>query len=319
MMKDNLIIASKLLSDFSNFMGNRSTTFLTRIEGLLSNILEWHFEVWKKEQNYLGKEGKVEIWGIYGELSRTLDSIFRQIETRSLKERASFSFFEGLKKHAEKYKNESVSARFYIESLFNTFYQVFFQLIYDTPERFDIWNHYFPNEWKVTKSNLQNPENITTRIALKNFFEWAPKRIWKSKEEKDFSLNDVSSNLFPEVDPILWAKMLIFIFSPYGENRLRSVIQKPWNFGFIGRVKVYFGDGEEDIRKEYEEDEIRTFELAYFLFKKEFSMINLKSYIETLEKLSFPEESEEERKRLILLSLFTKMLSFVANTEQTNT
>jgi hypothetical protein len=317
-MKDNLIIASKLLNDFNNFLGNRSTTFLTQIDGMLNNIVEWHFKVWKKEQEYLGIEGELGVWSIYSNLSRTIASIFQQIETRALKERASFPFFKILQDHAEKYKEESVSSRYYNESLLNTFYQVFFNLIYDAPQRYNIWNHYFPNEWKVTKSNLQNKENITSGISLNIFFEWASRRIWQTKDENDLSLNDVSSNLFPDVDPILWARILIFIFSPYGEDRLRSVIERPWNFGFIGRTRVYFGDQEEDMRRMYEVDERNTFELIYFLFKKEFSMINLKSYIEALEKLSFSEKSEEERKRLTLLSLFREMLLFVTKIEQSN-
>jgi hypothetical protein len=229
-MKDNLIIASKLLGDFNNFLDKRSTTFLTRFDGMLDSILQWHFGVWKKEHEYLGQDNKLEEWSMYSDLSRTIDSIFRQIGVRALKEKASFSFFKKLERHAEKYKKESVSSRYYDESLFDTFYQVFFQNIYDSPERFNIWNHYFPKKWKVTKSNLDSSENIITKISLNNFFEWAHDRIWQTSEEKDFPLNDVSTNLFPEVDPILWAKILIFIFAPYSEDRLRSVIERPWNF-----------------------------------------------------------------------------------------
>ena len=166
-MKDNLIIASKLLGDFNNFIDKRSTVFLTWSDKTLDSVLQWHFEVWKKEHEYLIQDKKLDEWSIYSELSRTMDSIFRQIEIRALKERASFSFFNKLKKHAEKYKKESVSSRFYDESLFDTFYQVFFENIYDAPERFDIWDHYFPREWKITKSNLQNSENIISEISCK--------------------------------------------------------------------------------------------------------------------------------------------------------
>jgi hypothetical protein len=320
-MKDDLIIASKLLGDFNNFVDKRSTIFLTGLGGMLDSILQWHFGVWKKEHEYLvqdnklDQDNKLEEWSMYGELLRTIDSIFRQIEIRALKERGSYSFFKKLESHVEKYKSESVSSYSYIESLFNTFYQVFFQNIHDAPDRFDIWVHYFPKKWKVTKSNLRSYEKFISEISLNNFFEWARRRIEQRSKEIDSILDDVTRNLFPEVDPILWARILIFIISGYGEDRLQSVIESPWNFGFMGRDRVYSGPQEADIRKEYEHEERNTFDLSYFLFKEQFSEINLKNYIKSLDQLSYPEEPEKERKKLVLLNLFTRMLNFVKDIE----
>ena len=309
-MKDNLIIVSKLLGDFDNFIDKRSAVFLTWSDKTIDSVLQWHFEVWKKEYEYLGQDKNLDKWSMYSELSRTMDSIFRKIETRALKGRTSFSFFDKLRKHAEKYKKESVSFRSYAESLFDTFYEVFFQNIYDAPERFNIWEHYFAGEWKITKSNLQSSENIISGISLNNFLDWASRRIWQTSKENDFTLDDVSRNLFPEVDPILWAKILIFIFSSYSDDRVRSVIERPWNFGFMGRVKVYRSSQEDRIAKMHKDEGIKTFDLSYFLFKDQFSKINLESYIKSLGQLSYPEESKEEQKRLKLKSLFTKMLDF---------
>lgn len=315
--KNHLVIASKLLGDFKNFSDNRSTTLLIWRDETLDNILQWHFWMWKKEREYLNIDAKIDEWSIYNELSRTIDSIFLQIETRALTERgASPSFFRSLERHAKKCKNESEPSVYFRESLFGPFYQVFFQKIYDAPDRYNIWNHHFPKKWKVTKNNLQGTENIIAQISLYNFLEWAQGRIWQTSKEKDFSLDDISSNLFPEVDPVLWAKILIFIFSPYGEDRLRSVIERSWNFGFIGRVKVFnSGPQEDEIMNMYGIEEINTFDLSCILFKDHFSRINLESYLKSLEQLSYPKESEEERRRLSLHSLFTKMLDFAKNKE----
>jgi len=308
--KDNLIIASKLLGDFNNLIDKRSAFFLTRSDKALAGVLQWHFEAWKKEQEYFLQERKSDEWGMCRELSRTLDSIFKQIEICAFKE-WTFSFFDKLKKHVEKYKGESASSRSYVEYLFNTFYQVFFQNIYDAPERFDIWNHYFPGEWKITKKNLENSEiNTICKISLGHFFTWASDRIWRANQERDFVLNEVSTNLFPEVDPMLWAEILIFIFSRPSEELLRQVIEKPWNFGFMGRVKVYHGPQEDELIRMNIEEEKKTFDLSYLLFKEQFSKIKLESYIKSLEQLSYPEEPERERKRLKLYGLFTKMLDF---------
>jgi len=269
--------------------------------------------MWKKEHEYLGKKDKREEWSIYSDLSRTIDSIFQHIEMRSLKDRASYSLFSKLERHAEKYEKESVSSRYYDVYLFQTFYQVFFQNIYDSPERFNIWNNYFPGKWKVTKSNLQSSENTISRITLNNFLEWASDRIWNTSEEKDFPLNDVTTNLFPEVDPTLWALILIFIFSPYGDDRISSVIERHWKFGFMGRFRVYSGDQEDEIRRMHDDEEKNTFELSDLLFGQQFSESNLEIYIRSLEKLSlsYSEESVEARKRLRLHALFTKMLHFL--------
>ncbi len=320
-MKENLNIALKLLSDFNNFIDARSTFFLMRPDGLFKNILAWHFEIWEKEHEYLIEKNKLDEWSIYSEISRTLDSIFDQIEERILKERASHSFFERLKKHCEKYKKESVSHHDYVDSLLSIFYRVFFQNIEHSPERYDIWHHYFPKEWKITKNNLEDDENIISRISLQNFFQWAQERIWQSKEELDKELNDVSTNLFPEVAPILWAQILIFIFSQYSEDRIRSIVERPWNFGYIGRVRVARFRGENDLGEFAEEEraeEIKTFELAYILFEKEFSKDNLERYIQSLKNLTYPKESREDRHKERLLDLFSKMLAFVREKELPN-
>jgi hypothetical protein len=313
---DSLVMASKLLGDFNNFLSNRSSIFLLRLDGMYGTILEWHFFIWKKEQENLSKADKLEIWGLYGDLSRTLDAIFLHIETRALKEKDAFLFFRKLEKHANKYKKETISSRYYVENILDTFYRVFFEHINEAPERFAIWEHYYPKEWKVTHSNLLGQDNILSRISLNNFFEWAQPRIWQRSKELDYALNDVTSNLFPEVDPILWARILIFTLSTYGEDRLRSVIESPWNFGFMGRIRVFRGSQEEEMNTIFESDKISTFKLAYSLFRKEFSSINLERYISELNNISYSDKPKEENKRTELLYLFSEMLAFVRNEEK---
>lgn len=310
----NLKIALKMLVDFNNFVGDRSTLFLIRPAGMLKNILGWHFNIWKKEYEYLYNKDKLDEWADYSEISRILDSIFQQIELRALQERSS-SFFKGLENHVERHKNESVKSHYYIDSLLNNFYRIFFENIESSPDRNSIWEHYFPKEWKVTKMNLDN--NIVARTSLNIFMKWASDRIWQTKEEFDKDLNDVSSNLFPETAPILWARILIFVYSPYSDDRIREVIKRPWNFGRVGRVRVGSGEDVEEPSREDLLEEEKSFELAGFLFKKDFSKDNLEKYIESLNNLEskYQEGSKEENKRLSLLQIFTKMLEFLRSKE----
>ena len=311
--KADLITAGKLLGDFNIFLRNRSDSFLLQLNEVLNHTLVWHFNTWVKEQNYIEKEDKIEKWAMYSELFRITDSIIETIEARALGGRSSFSFFKAIQSHEEKYKGEVKSSQYYAEVLLHPFYQIFFDQIYNSPDRHNIWNHYFPNEWKVTKRNLEINENIVSTVSLNSYIDWASPRIWEASEGKDFVLDDVSRNLFPEVDPIIWAKLLIFVYSPYGEDRLRSVIERPWNFGFIGRSKVYSSSQKKHVQSQYHSEESSTFDLAIYLFADVFSKENLESYLQLLEQLSYQNETVEERKRMTLIAIFTNMLRFVEN------
>lgn len=329
-MNENLKTISKVLGDFDAFINNRSIVLLMWPNGAFTKILEWHFKIWEKEYKYLIKKDKLDEWSRYSEISKTLDSIFQKVEERALKERESF-FLETLKKQSEKYKRQFIESEdksikyYYIEFLFDIFYRVFFEVIENSPESYNIWKDCFPKEWKITKSNLTSKENVISRISLNNFLNWAQGRIWQAKEDFDKNLDDVARNLFPEVEPILWARILTFVLSRYGENRVKSVIERSWNFGYIGRVRTYSGypeDDEEEFRRKMNEmmpsteriEANSTFELTYLLFSNQFSKKNLEEYINNLKELKYNKESKEENKRLELLAIFDEMLIYKNST-----
>ncbi len=321
--KKNLKTISKLLNDFNNYIDNREVFFLVDAKDVFPKILEWHFKVWQKKYMYLGKKIDLDKFANYSEILRVLDySILRNIEERSLKGIEAFSFFSHFKRHVENYKKEFIESgkkHYYISSLFNIFYQVFFKNIAKSSERDAIWENCFPKEWKITKYNYEDKDNIISKISLTKFLQWAQIRIWQVKEDFDLDLDEVSKNLFPEVEPILWARILIFIFSPYGDDRMKSIIERSWTFGIIGRFRTYSGDIEsskeesrekmdKSMQSEVEEETKNTFELAYLLFKKEFSKENLEKYIKSLKELKYKEEPIKEKKRLELLNIFHEMM-----------
>ena len=324
--KKNLKTISKLLNDFYNFINNRSLAFLVIPEDAFPKILKWHFEIWQKKYELSGKKDKLGERSNYSEISRILNGIFNNIEERSLKERMAYSFFEHFKKYVKDCKKVSLKDankqdyyRRYISFLFTIFCRVFFENIEKSPEKRDIWEFCFPEEWKITKNNLESKENIISKISLNKFLQWAQVRILQAKEDFDRDLDEVSSNLFSEIEPTLWAILLIFIFS---DNRLKSVIERSRNFGFIGRVRIFSGDianSKEESRRKMdeamqlaEEAEMKnTFELACLLFKEQFSKENLEKYIKSLQELKYKEDSEKENKRLELLNTFNEMLKFL--------
>ena len=320
---ENFKTISKLLNDFYNFINNRSIAALN--EDIFPKILDWHFNFWRKEyelldKKLLDKKGKLDEWSNCREISRILDVIFDNIEERSLKESIAHSFFIHLKRHAEHYKKELVEGNkthySYIDSLLSIFCRVFFENIEKSPKKHDIWKHYFPEEWKITKNNFERKENIISKILLSKFLQWARNIILEEKKEFALDLGNVSSNLFPEVEPSLWINIiLLFAFSHYKDNRMKMKfiirIEHSWGFRLIGRIRI--GDNEESLKKMEEAEIKNTFELAFQLFKKQFSKDNLEKYIKSLKELDseYKEDPEKEKERLRLLDAFNEMLKFL--------
>ena len=318
---ENFKTISKLLNDFYNSINKRSIAALN--EDIFPKILDWHFNFWRKEYELLNKalldkKGKLGKSSNYSEISRILDDIFNNIEERSLKERIVYSFFDHFKRHAEHYKNELVernkTCHYYIDYLFDIFCRVFFENIGKSPKEHDIWKHCFPEEWKVKRSNFE--KNIISRKIGSEILKWVREIVSDDKKEFSRDLGNISLNLFPEVEPSLWISiLLLFVFSHYRDNRMKMKsiikIEHSWDFGFIGRVRI--GDNEESLKK-IEEAEIKnTFELAFQLFKKQFSKDNLEKYIKSLKELDseYKEDPEKEKKRLRLLDTFSEMLKFL--------
>jgi len=329
---ENLKTISKLLNDFYNSINKHSIAALN--EDIFPKILGWHFNFWRKEnelldKKFLDKKSKSDKWSNYSEISRILNDIFDNIEECSLKERIIYSFFDHFKKHAEHYKKELVERNkthhYYIDSLFGIFCRVFFENIEKSPKKHDIWKHYFPEEWKITKKNLENKENIISRKLCREFLQWARDIVLDNKKEFSRDLGNISLNLFPEVDPSLWIIiLLLFVFSHYKNNRekMKSLIEieYSWDFGPIGKVRIrdIANSNEESIRKMDKEMQVideaetnDTFELAYLIFEKQFSKENLEIYIKSLQELKYKEDPEKENKRLRILDTFNEMLKFL--------
>ena len=325
--QNSLKITSKLLNDFYNFINERSIILLLEPNITFTRILEWHFKTWQNEyiyiKKYLDSKNKSKSSFNYREILRVLDSILSNIEERSFKEQEAFSFFIHFKKHAEKYKDELVgngNKHYYINYLFDPFYKVFFKNIEKAnfSEKDLIWDQCFPKEWKISKTNLADKENIFfSNLSWRCFINWALHRINTAVEEKDFVLGEVSSNLFPEIDSNLLLKLLVFIVSGSGKkNKVKLCIEKPWDFGFTARVKLYSIEmSKEEMSKKMSEDiereEQRTFELACLLFKEEFSKENIAQYIKEIKDLKYPEGSNEENEKIELLDIFNGMLDYL--------
>lgn len=310
----NLATVARLLHDFSNFINNRSSLFLVASNEVFPKILNWNFIAWKKEHEHVSKQEKntLRTWMYWSEISRHLCSIIVYAEKRALEEEYMICLFlKYFQEHVNIHENTEVK---YIEYLLSTFYNTFFENILASSERF-AWEC-FPDEWKITKGNVMDRNNIVVKITFRSFCQWASRRINEIEEHYDRKLDNIVYNLFPEVDPPTWAAILIFVLSPYApENRVKLAIERNWTFGGFSRIRTLSGDSlaeAEDNIKAQELAEIQNaYELAILLFPNHFSKELLLKYIEDTNKLKYPDNSLEERKRLRLLKIFQDILNIL--------
>jgi len=320
--KGFLPLAMKLLNNFYSYINNRSIVLLAVSDDCLK-IMQWHFNMWQRKNEY--KDQKIRERTNAYIILRKLTSIVQSIEERALREEESWSFFENLKRHMEIYGKKERTIKngrveYYAEYLLKVVYFIFFKVmenIEDFSKRYDIWEC-FPNKWKVTKNNYQSC--LESRISLDYFLKWAQARIQYAEKDRNDFLDETIENLFPEVDPITWSRILLFIYHPYTSNsEIRSVIEKKWHFGHISRIYSGMGVRDGDIQKELEgkiESDIKsTYELAFFLFEKIFTKENLEKYVEELKKLelTYNKDSMEEKHRVSLLNIFIGMLNYYNN------
>jgi hypothetical protein len=330
--EDNNKILRKYLSDFYGSLNNRSlpTIFFSKF---FENFLRWHYIVWRKEIALLNS-GDTNIWFEYNQTLIKMNAILSYITEKVLTDGGmeAFYFFDEFKKHVEQYKEEVITLKknsrdiehSYAEYTLVHFYQVFFSKISDSPDNFSIWEHNFPKEWRVTENPFADHKKIIPRVTLKYFIDWATGRIRSGKKDWDKELDDVSENLFPTVDPVRWARILIFILSPYDpKNRVGYIIGRPWNFGLISRSHSYSGYEEDDktFQKKYEEhilaidknEREATSKLAVALFGKILTKEKLDGFTAETENLKYPPDSDEEKKRQYILKLFEELRDYLSS------
>jgi hypothetical protein len=243
----------------------------------------------------------------YGFIRRILDKILNDIQDNAMKDKPSINAYAYMKEIQRIIHNKDEQ---YQEYLLNNFYRSYFDRIKDSPSHFDIWHHYFPNEWKVTRSNITDERNNISSISLNSFLDWAIPRLESSREESDFALDEAIRELFPDVDPISWATILIFLYTPYEpENRVKSVVESNWTIGKMSRVHVR--SSREEISKDTKNERNSVYELASMLFEDVFSLDNLERYIDELRALKCDKGSTQNNHKLRLLYIFTGMLEYL--------
>lgn len=122
----------------------------------------------------------------------------------------------------------------YLQSWFSTFCPMYFENIQSVPHKYDIWEHYFPSEWKVAA----NSTGDVPRIVLHEFLRWSQPRIL-SRVETDFDkeLTEVVGGIFPVVHQSLFPAFLLL----YLVSDVKYVVQNKLSFHVID---LFSYDGE---------------------------------------------------------------------------
>lgn len=324
-MKKDLETVRILLNDFLVLIDNRTTIFLVANEKTLLKILEWDLLIWKNRwQSIQEKSGDLTYWY---ELLNTSQSTILKIGERAIKEKQDLftvCFLKNFQKHLEANKEESIQiearTHYYREYLFHILFKLLieFEKTDSLNEKEYMWNN-FPAEWTITKENLEDETNLFARISLREFINWASIRIQEGKNI-DPQLNDLTLNLFPEVDPRTWAVILTFCILGY--DRVKSVIEQPWSFGYDISATAFFFSGKETIEEKIEAMEMQreeekkikiqnAYELGILLFPHIFKRELLVKYVEEASNLKFTKNSKEDHKKLEMLKIFKEILAIL--------
>lgn len=311
-LRNDIEIVNKLISDFYNSVDKRSPIFLVNFDEVFPKILEWNFIAWRQYWLNFQNKKKREEWHSWYMVSHKLNELVTLIGKRSYENQSLQFLFTGgfLKKfhdHVNSRKDEHVSAgggeKYYVVDLFRIFYNGLFKFLESGEPSISIgrnqyfWDN-FPNEWKITKETWK-----LGQLSWNEFLSWALPRI-QEKKDYDRTLQEVTKNLFPHVDFKTWSRILIFVCSQsYDENRVKSVIERPWTFGYTSPTLDSFGNGLQGDAIE------RTFELALPLFSSMFTEENLKQYKTDAEKLDYPDNPLWDRRKKELLEIFDGLLN----------
>lgn len=301
--KEKWDILPKLLEGFSNNIQNRNKIFILVFPDFFPKILEWHLIFWKRQFTKFAKdkedrnETAVDIKTF--EADHIVDQIIRYVTNEALTGTTgnAFSYFKHLEEHINKHEAEQIVGSqhtyIYIEHL--PIYNDILDQLPKSREAYDIWGHYFPATWKITIPNLK--DRIVSRVWLNRFLEWSRSRIWNGGKEWDKDLDEVAKELFPSVDPIIWAKILAFVMRPWSGSRIQAAVENSHNFGYVGRIFTGWGDDVEGNFTKLQNEQLKnTIDLAIFIFGGIFTAPNLGQWQKELNGLSYPEDSDEYKK-----------------------
>ena len=236
---------------------DKQTDLLKIAFSILPKIFEWDEKFWNlKRQKIKNKDG----WLQYDYFrSRCLPVIVKE-----LLKQESFQLFSSFKEHTQTMeenlnkitnKNNKEEYENYINQVFNKFFYTFFNDVNlnqkSSFSRSD--GYYFPNEWRITISNIDeknsSQKNILLRITY-TFIKWARSIAFFTKDENQ-NLTAAVNLLFPKVHSSLFTVFLALLFN--FQREIKYAIEKKPNFRILPIFYEFFvssGDDDKDREEE---------------------------------------------------------------------
>jgi len=301
--------ATNYLSSFERLIDNVNLRDRFIFKTVINKILNWHYKLFKKYKENEEDRNR------YVHLLTILERLIGLFIEKGLKVEISYTLFERLKIFIDKNDNNKE----YLKKIISIVSFKLFENISDSPEKHSIWLNYFPNEWKITKPNIEEENNYLVNLWFNYFLQWAKPRMWRHMDKDagwDEKLENVIEGLFPNVDPPVWSIILTFLMRPWGNNnRMKDLVEIPRKFGFASRISMSYDVSEDGRQKTFNELNEKRFnerenalELALVLFRKIFTKSNLRDYISELENLSYENNSQEDKERDRIKKIFKDML-----------
>lgn len=308
--KINLLIEKRkyfeiknLLEDFEDFVSKRNYYFIVYSDTFLFNVLEWFF--WFKNQNNLIHPEKRYIFYIVNIIKKIINLITQE----SLSKNGEYNYFNNLKKHFEKHKDDSIqyekNIALYLESLSMLCFQIF-EASYQSDA--------FPVEWKINKVNFQ--ENLITRMWWINFIRWIESKNTHIISDKRRLYIQMSKNLDilflkSEIDSITFFKVLNFVLVNHGN--IANTIEN--NFNDISFNGVIFSDINSDQlngQNYYDQIHENTLNLICSLFNGWITNINIDKWLSELDSLTVEDNKRFEK------TFWIKLLKELKSYDNTN-
>lgn len=217
----------------------------------------------------------------------------------------SFQLFSRLKKHIEdkesKQENPEEDQKHWndILGIFAVFCPMFFENINSVQGKYDIWEHHFPEDWKIS---VNNSKKRIPRVILHEFHQWARERAFKeNRKDYDDKLDEVVNGIFPNVHHDLFPAFLALFFY----HDIKDAIQKEPNFHIANMSVSWSGEkptneeiGDAFLKKEVaQKNETAEIIFAFFGFWSKLQLF--KDDLSEEENTNWKELLEEKRKQIL--------------------
>ncbi|MCY4047008.1 MAG: hypothetical protein OXF42_02720, partial [Candidatus Dadabacteria bacterium] len=243
-------------------------------------------------------------------LSLVMGDVIPFLVEKALQNNNASVFFNVLSKHLEQHNEEG-----YVKRVIQGVAFPFFDNVATSGENHYIWEHHFPQGWKISKETLQDRDNYYSNEWLMCFQRWCFRRITMKVGKKvlDEPLDQISKGLFPTACPITWATILTFLSSS-ALSQVKLLIERPKVFGLSSRFDFDSGSSQEfDIKRQKERD--NAIELALLVFPSEFTKEKINGYMNELEGLKYEEDSWQFAEKNEMKRIFEDMLKLLDQQE----